>query len=122
MSIQDKNANSSASINNSELLNLNKRNENNFNLTIYSKQIAATSPNVLDAFNTTNNSNNFSVNSSYNTEPLLTSLSSNTPLLTKSLSEYIVDTNLNLNVGGKQFLMKNATNFVDLNGKEFNLI
>ena len=117
MSIQDKNANSSAS----ELLNLN--NENNFNLTIYSKPTAATSSNVLDAFNTkTSNSNNLSVNSSYNTEPLLTSLSSTTPLLTKSLSEYIVDTSHSLNVGAKQFLMKNATNFVDLNGEKFNLI
>ena len=116
MSFLDNNANSTSSINSESVLLTSKATSNsnsqpNFNMVKQTKKVKATTLLSVDASNDKNNNSNVT---SFGTEPLLTSLSLNTPLLIKSHSEKN-DQNLNFNVDK----MKNTTNFIDLNGKTF---
>ena len=116
MSFLDNNANSTSSINSESVLltskaTTNSKSQPNFNMAKQTKKVKATTLLSVDASNDKNNNSNVT---SFSTEPLLTSLSLNTPLLIKSHSEKN-DQNLNFNIDK----MKNTTNFIDLNGKTF---
>jgi hypothetical protein len=116
MSFLDNNANSTSSINSESVLLTSKNTTNSngqpsFNMAKQTKKLKATTLLSVDASNDKNNNSNVT---SFSTDPLLTSLSLNTPLLIKSHSEKN-DQNLNFNFDK----MKNTTNFIDLNGKTF---